>query len=81
MDWHPFSTAPKDGTEIVCFEAGGRMISGTDENNWEPQFVDAYDVRWWEDGDWRGYYSAFTGLDNPSHWARLYPPRDSTPHS
>ncbi len=68
-EWQPISTAPKDGSAILCYDP-------TDEDN--PMYVvrwDEYMVHWLEDemitGEWLEAGGERYSTWQPTHWIPL----------
>lgn len=74
--WQPIETAPKDGTQILLFDPSG---------TWDPDlasFSPRVAVGAWKDfpnghGEWRGYYSGLSAVEEPTHWMPLPEPPKS----
>lgn len=64
VHWQPFSTAPKDGTEIL-----GYRDNGLDENNFLIMAYDKTYNQWWANGE--GHLDAD---EMPTHWMPLPAP-------
>ena len=62
MGWHPISSAPKDGTEILVLTKTGYI--------YHAQFIDGYLFRKWNDGD----FSEHQEMENAINWMPLPKP-------
>lgn len=64
--WYPISTAPKDGTPILCFRPDSLGHGFSDQSG--------IDVLWWESGDWTYDGDGRVTIDPPTHWMPLPAP-------
>lgn len=77
-EWQDISTAPRDGTEILAFQADGKFHIGPEDH--VGTHLPAWAVVSWKDGYWDGYYSGLGPLDAPTHWMPLPPPPNEKTH-
>lgn len=61
--WQPISTAPRDGTPILCFSPDALGQGFSDQSG--------IDVLWWEDGNWTYDGDSRVTIDLPTHWMPL----------
>lgn len=86
-EWQPIETAPRDGTAILLFYPEGRWIDPGEANDSDGQvqpdmIVARFDVEWGKRSGmdancWEGYYNAFCGRGEPTHWMPLPDPPDA----
>ncbi len=79
--WQPIATAPKDGTQILGYDASETYLPDEDDkgyieedNGYVHELTRPVMVLWWKKGELRGswtlvHYDAFSL--NPTHWMHL----------
>ncbi len=81
MEWQPIETAPKDGTQILGYDASETYLPDEgdkgyieEDSGYVHELTRPVMVLWWKQYEWGGswklaHYGAFSY--NPTHWMPL----------